>query len=90
MEADGQFSPDGRWVAYTSMESGTLEIYLHAYPPGGAKLRVSTEGGQRVRWARDGRELFYWAGLPPTRFMVVDIPAKDALKAAPKFEYAKN
>jgi serine/threonine protein kinase/Tol biopolymer transport system component len=58
-ERDGQFSPDGRWIAYESDESGRFEIYVQAFPEGGGKRQVSTDGGAQVRWRRDGRELFY-------------------------------
>ena len=58
-EMQGQFSPDGRWLAYHSNETGRLEIYLRPFPgPGGAK-RISTTGGASPRWRRNGRELFY-------------------------------
>jgi serine/threonine protein kinase/Tol biopolymer transport system component len=60
-ERDGQFSPDGRWVAYQSNEPGHYEIYLQPFPGPGARLQVSVGGGQQVRWARDGSELFYIA-----------------------------
>lgn len=57
------FSPDGRWVAYSSTESGQSEVYVAAFPPtpeGFAnKRRVSPDGGSQARWRRDGREIFY-------------------------------
>jgi serine/threonine-protein kinase len=58
-EADAAFSPDGRWIAYESNESGRLEVYVRPYPPGGGRWQVSDGGGAYPRWARDGRELFY-------------------------------
>jgi Tol biopolymer transport system component len=58
-EADGEISPDGKWVAYVSAESGQQEIYVHPFPGPGGKERVSTAGGNSVRWSRSGRELFY-------------------------------
>jgi Tol biopolymer transport system component len=61
-EGRGQFSPDGKWVAYTSDESGANEVYVESYPAGGAKWKVSSKGGDWVRWKRDGREMFYIAG----------------------------
>ena len=54
-----QFSPDGRWVAYASNESGSMEIYVAPFPAGNSKWQVSTGGGQEPRWRRDGKELFY-------------------------------
>ncbi len=60
-EDQGQFSPDGRWVAYTSNESGLSEIYVIPFPPtpNGGRWMVSRGGGVQPRWRRDGRELFY-------------------------------
>jgi Tol biopolymer transport system component len=60
-EDEGQFSPDGRWIAYRSNESGRLEVYVRPFPgPGGAR-RISIDGGSQPRWRRDGKELFYVA-----------------------------
>lgn len=63
LESDGQVSPDGKWLAYVSNESGANEIYLQPFPGPGGKLRVSTHGGDRPRWSRSGRKLYYWGGL---------------------------
>ena len=54
-----QFSPDGRWVAYSSNESGSMEIYVVPFPSGNGKWQVSTGGGQEPRWRNDGKELFF-------------------------------
>ena len=57
-----RFSPDGRWVAYSSNESGSYEIYVRPFPAhavGGGMLMISQGGGQQPRWRRDGKELFY-------------------------------
>ena len=56
-----QFSPDGRWVAYASNESGNMEIYVAPFPSANGKWQVSTGGGQEPRWRKDGKELFYLA-----------------------------
>jgi Tol biopolymer transport system component len=56
---NGQFSPDGKWVAYASPESGRLEIYVQAFPEGRQRWQVSGGGGNFPRWRRDGKELFY-------------------------------
>ena len=53
------FSPDGRFVTYTSDETGRSEIFLQSFPARGAKVQVSTSGGLQPRWRKDGRELFY-------------------------------
>jgi Tol biopolymer transport system component len=60
-ERDAQFSPDGRWIAYQSNQSGHFEIYLQRFPGGGEPIPISTNGGAQVRWRGDGRELFYLA-----------------------------
>jgi dipeptidyl aminopeptidase/acylaminoacyl peptidase len=61
-EQDGQFSPDGRWMAYRSNESGQQQIYVQTVPASGAKWRISAGGGTQPRWRRDGKELFYVSG----------------------------
>jgi eukaryotic-like serine/threonine-protein kinase len=58
----GQFSPDSKWIAYTSDESGREEIYIRSFPDSGSKRQVSNSGGVQPRWRRDGKELFYLAG----------------------------
>ncbi len=58
-ETDAAFSPDGRWMAYVSNESGQAEIYVRPYPSGGGRWQVSDAGGGYPRWAGSGRELFY-------------------------------
>ena len=64
-EYRAQFSPDGSWLAYVSDESGGYEVYVQPFTadgrPGGAKLRISTNGGNQPRFRRDGQELFYIA-----------------------------
>jgi len=66
-----EFSPDGRWIAYVSDESGRDEIYLRPFPGPGAKIQASTDGGNGPRWSRDGTELFYVS--PQERLMVVSV-----------------
>jgi serine/threonine protein kinase/Tol biopolymer transport system component len=58
-ESSGQFSPDGRWIAYRSDESGRYEIYVQPFPGPGERRRVSSDGGTEPRWRADGREIFY-------------------------------
>jgi Tol biopolymer transport system component len=58
-ERDAQFSPDVKWVAFQSNESGAMEIYVQPFSGGGAKYQVSKGGGAQVRWNPNGRELFY-------------------------------
>ena len=55
-ETDGQFSPDGRWIAYTSDETGRAEVFVQDFPSTGAKFQVSVAGGMVPRWGPSGRE----------------------------------
>ncbi len=57
-----EFSPDGRWLAYCTNESGRSELYVRPYPGPGQPVLVSTEGAREPAWSRDGRELFYLSG----------------------------
>jgi len=56
-----EFSPDGRWIAYMSNESGRFEIYVTPFPGPGGKRQVSAEGGRFPRWSPNRRELFFYA-----------------------------
>ncbi len=70
-ELQGQFSPDGKWVSYASNESGRNEVYVQPFPPTGARLQISTEGGTDARWRGDGQEIFYLA--PDRTLMAVPL-----------------
>ena len=61
-EWSARFSPDGKWLAYVSNESGQGEVYVQAFPGPGGKYQVSTDGGAEPVWSHDGRELFYRNG----------------------------
>ena len=54
-----EFSPDGRWIAYTSNESGRDEVYVQSFPGPGGRLQISSEGGTEPVWSRTGRQIFY-------------------------------
>ena len=91
-QVPAQFSPDGRWVAYTSSESGRNEVYAAAFPGAGAKRQVSVAGGFGPLWRRDGRELFFISGqtlmaatmeLGPSRANIGDVKALFALRVPP-------
>ena len=56
---NAQFSPDGRWIAYASNETGSMEIYVSPFPSLNGKWQVSSSGGQEPKWRQDGKELFY-------------------------------
>jgi serine/threonine protein kinase/Tol biopolymer transport system component len=58
-ERDARFSPNSRWVAYMSTETGKEEVYVQSFPTGNGKWRISTSGGGKPAWARDGRKLYY-------------------------------
>jgi eukaryotic-like serine/threonine-protein kinase len=59
LEYSGQFSPDGRWVAYVSKHTGRDEVYVSSFPSAGARWQVSGSGGAQPRWSPDGRELYF-------------------------------
>jgi len=73
-----QFSPDGKWVAYESNETGRNEIYVVPYPGPGGKSQVSTDGGAQPRWNRNGRELFFRSG---SKLMAVDVETGAVFRA---------
>jgi len=73
-ELQGQISPDGRWMAYTSDESGQREVYVRQFPSGEGKWKISITGGEQPRWLGDGRELSF-AGSDG-RLMLVAVKAQ--------------
>jgi serine/threonine-protein kinase len=84
--ADAHFSPDGRWVACWSNESGPGQVFVQAYPPPGPKWQISTDGGEQPCWSRSGCELFYRNG---DRMMAVGVELKPTFRAGrpqPLFE----
>ena len=76
LEVQGQFSPDGKWIAYTSDESGSPEVYVRHFPDTGVKRQISTRGGAQGRWRHDGRELYYLT--LDGKLMAVDIKASSS------------
>jgi len=86
---NAQFSPDGRWVAYASNETGGWEIYVSPFPSGNGKWQASSGGGQEPRWRQDGKELFYVS--PDGKMMAVAVTtglpalAGASFKAGPPF-----
>ena len=75
-ESVPQFSPDGRWLAYISNESGRYEVYVQPYPGPGGKWQISTDGGTEPIWNPNGRELFYRDG---SKMMSVQISTQSGL-----------
>jgi len=86
-EGDGQFSPDGHWIAYSSDESGRQEIYVRPFSPdsngnasgAGGKWLISSGGGTQPRWRGDGRELYY--RTPDGKLMAVEVITKPVFQA---------
>jgi hypothetical protein len=76
MHSTAQISPDGRWIAYTTTESGSTQIVVQSFPDlARDKRQVSIRGGYDPKWRADGRELFYLT--PNGTLMSVDVPAGD-------------
>lgn len=78
-ESEMSLSPDGRWLAYTSNESGRTEVYLSRFPEMSNRVAVSSGGGTRPLWRRDGRELYYVA--PGSRLMASGVTATGSAAA---------
>jgi eukaryotic-like serine/threonine-protein kinase len=78
-ETLGTFSPDGRWIAYTTNETGQPNVYVQPFLRAGGKYRISPNGGRNPHWRADGRELFYLA--PDGAMTAVSIDATDAVVA---------
>jgi Tol biopolymer transport system component len=79
LEVRARFSPDGRWVAYESEESGRGEIYVRSFAGTGGKWQISTSGGTEPQWSRDGRALYYIA--PDLKMMRVSVQTGEAFEA---------
>ena len=75
-EENAEVSPDGRWVAYNSSETGRNEVYVERFPTLGDREQISTAGGRQPVWSPDGRELFYRAA---DAMMVVSIDTEPTL-----------
>ena len=76
-ETEGQFSPDGRWVAFVGSLSGRPEVYVQSFPDGGSRTQVSLAGGAQVRWSADGKEIYYIA--PDNKLMAVAFSVHDTM-----------
>jgi len=83
-EQNGDISPDGRWLAYQSNESGQVEIYVRPFPDvQGGRWQVSRAGGTRPLRARNGRELFYLVPAQPTGALAQSVGSAVALMTVP-------
>ena len=86
-ERGGRFSPDMKWIAYDSTESGRREVWIQPFPPTGDRWQVSTTGGIGPKWRRDGKELFYVAADGMLMAMPIDPGAAPVLgSATPLFQ----
>jgi eukaryotic-like serine/threonine-protein kinase len=82
-EANGRFSPDARWLAYASDESGRYEVYVQPFPGRGGRSQISTAGGGQPVWNRNGKEIFYASA--DNKLMAVDVKTDSGFEAsAPK------
>ena len=62
VETQAQFSPDGKWLAFVAEDSGRREVYVRSTADPSFQIQASTSGGERPRWRRDGKEIFFWGG----------------------------
>jgi len=91
-ETVAQFSPDGRWVAYRSTESGPAEVYIRDFAPerspahGTEKVKVSVDGGDKPRWSRNGQELYFLQGRTLMAVPVRTTPSLEVGVAVALFE----
>jgi len=76
----GRISPDGRWLAYVSNETGQQEVYVQSFPEPGRKVRVSLDGGVSPSWADGGRQLRF---VNPARREIVAVPVKEGAELEP-------
>ena len=90
-ETGGVFSPDGRWIAYVSDESGVQEVFVRPYPGPGASVKVSNGFANEPLWSRDGRELYYRAGEKAEKFMAAEIqPSSELSISAPRLLFSSE
>lgn len=75
-ESRSSISPNMKWQAYQSNESGQTEVYVQSFPPSGGQWQISTAGGQEPYWRRDGKELFYLEG---TRLMAANVQSNEQI-----------
>jgi hypothetical protein len=83
-ESHPQISPDGKWLAYSSNETGSTQIYVQSFPPGHGKWQISNNGGTFARWRADGKELFYMERPSYGRILAVAVHA-----TASTFEFSE-
>jgi len=74
--SQAQFSPDGRWVAYVSMESGSPEVFVRPFPSGPGRWKISDGSASEPRWRHDGKEIYYVTTGKLPNMRVVAVPVK--------------
>jgi eukaryotic-like serine/threonine-protein kinase len=90
-EAGAVFSPDGKWIAYVSEESGVREISVRPFPGPGARIKISTDSGTEPVWTRGGRELVFRTGERLEKFIAVEIQTSPRLSVfPPRFLFSAN
>jgi dipeptidyl aminopeptidase/acylaminoacyl peptidase len=83
-EFEARFSPNGQRITYTSNESGRFEVYAQRYPSNENKIQISSDGGNKARWSRDGKEIFYLT--PDEKLMAVAVSGDKKLEVSrPQF-----
>ena len=85
-EDEPRISPDGKWVAFTTDESGTTQVVVQAFPGPGTKIQVSTNGGNEPLWSRDGRRLFYRGSQKIVAAELITAPALAVKSRIPLFD----
>jgi dipeptidyl aminopeptidase/acylaminoacyl peptidase len=85
-ERSGRFSPDGRWLAYVSDETGSYQVYVVPYPGPGPKVAVSIDGGLSPLWSSDGRELYFRRGSKLLASAMTFTPALAAARPIELFD----
>jgi Tol biopolymer transport system component len=82
-EGEGRFSPDGKWVAYTADDTGRREVYVQRFPTG-ARVQVSTDGGQAPQWRGDSGEIFYVDAMGRAVAVRVDVGGPQVRSETPE------
>src|SRR5207253_1385437 len=92
-ESSARFSPDGKWVAYVSNESGKAQVYLSSFPEHGPKVQVSENGGSNPIWSTDGKKIYFLraagdevkdAATITSAMMAVDVDSPEAFNSPPR------
>jgi eukaryotic-like serine/threonine-protein kinase len=81
LDVSPSFSPDGKWLAYANSETARMEVYIQPFPSGAGRWQVSTAGGSRPNWRKDGKELYFYSN--DQQIMAVDVSQKGASLGAP-------